>query len=165
LVLLRHALLICSLGATATLTLGLKVAHYVQVGPDPVTREEAAVAAFLQEYGWVRVGVLDLTVQGYTHAVRYRARTCAREIRVAVLTPNGQDAGLVNDMVSKGERLLFVDHGTISETPPSYAPIQQKLGRLSQTLHLPFSFASPYLAIAAPAECHIETDVPWRSLL
>lgn len=136
----------------------------MRAGSDPVAQQESAVGAFLQEQGWVPAGAINLTIEGGAHAMRYTAQTCAGEIRVAVLSPVGQDAGIVNDMAGEGERLLFVDQGVISETPPHYAPLRQKLGRLFQSVHLTFLRSSPYLAIAAPAGCPIETDVPWRVL-
>jgi len=165
----QHVLLPCSIVAILATTLGLKVVHYTRAEPDPRPRQEAALDAFLQNHGWVRLGVRDLRLDGGTQAVRYAAASCAGEILVMVLSPVGQETGLAHDMVRQGEFLLFVDQGVVSETPPRYAPLKQRLGRLSESLHLSFFSTSPYLAIAVPAECkiekdRIETNISWRSL-
>ncbi len=135
----------------------------------PRAQDEAAIDGFLRERGWSRAGIQDLDVMGEFHAIRYLSGACAAEIRVMLLPLNGEATGLAGRIVGPGEHLFFVHNQKISDEPSSgRAYLMQKLmhkfGRLSETTHLPLFRAPPYLAVAAPLECHAETAIPWHLL-
>jgi hypothetical protein len=147
------------------LTLWPKVIYYTEAAADRGdARQEAYVQGFLDKLGWTQVGLLNLSVTGDMRAFRYTSRVCETGIRVMLLPSSGEAAELAKGMVPEGSRLLFLDDGILSERAPRHAYAKEKLGRLSKSMGLPF-FDSPHLlAIAAPADCPVETALPWQLL-
>jgi hypothetical protein len=91
---------------------------------------------------------------------------CAGEIRIAIIPPTGEGNELMQRTLRQGERVFFVYGGIVSEEPLRYTYVKDKLAQLLQGVGLRFRGArSPYLAVAAPAECHIENSVPWQLLV
>jgi hypothetical protein len=150
--------------AICALTLWPKIVYYTEAAADRGSRQEAYVQGFLEKRGWMQVGMLNLSVTGDVRAFRYTSWVCQGEIRVMLLPSSGEATELAKGMVPEGSRLLFLDDGVLSERAPRHAYIKEKLGRLSKSMSLSL-FAMPhYLAVAAPAECPVETTLPWQLL-
>jgi hypothetical protein len=145
------------------LTLGPKVAHYARTAVPLQARFEVKVESFLTELGWSRAGELWLAI-GLHRAVRYVSRACPEGAWIAVLPTNGEANRPLDGIIREGDRLFFVYDGTASDGPPRYAEVKEKLGWLSENLGLTLFRRSPYLAVVAPADCHLESAVPWRAL-
>jgi hypothetical protein len=161
--------LLCSAVLLTALTLGPKLAYHARgaASQDPEARYEAEVESFLKEHGWSRTGTLHLVIDDLQRpAVRYRGGLCAGEIRIAIISPTGEANELVKRSLRDGERGFFVYDGIVSEEPLRHTYVKDKLAQLSESVGLRFwRHRSPYLAVAAPAECHIENLVPWQLLL
>jgi hypothetical protein len=162
-------LLLCSAVLLTASTLGPKLAYHtrVEASEHPVARYEAEVDSFLKVHGWRRTGILHLTIDDLQRpAVRYRGGLCAGEMRIAIIPPTGEADELVKRSLRHGERIFFVYEGIVSEEPLRHTYVKDKLTQLLESVGLRSWWRrSPYLAVAAPAECHIENLVPWQLLV
>jgi len=145
--------------------MGLKVEYYLLHQQEASElRQQSDLDAFMRQHNWSRSDNLNLDVTGIIQARRYVDGGCSGEIKILVMDPTGDTAGVINDLVQEDEQLFFVHDGATSKVPPEYEPFKQVLGRLLQSLQLPLLHTSLYLAVAAPAECSIETTLPWSTL-
>jgi hypothetical protein len=161
-------LLLCSAVLLTALTLGPKLAYHARGAgsEDPEARYEAELESFLKGHGWSRTGTFHLVIDDLQRpAVRYRGGLCVGEIRIAIIPPTGEANELVKRSIREGERGFFVYEGIVSEEPFSHTYLKDKLAQLSESVGLRSWWSrSPYLAVAAPAECHIENLPPWQLL-
>lgn len=152
------------LGAAA-LSLGLKLAYFASDRGDSFeARQQAEVDGFLRQHGWRRVGAEKLDFTGIIQAGRYRGAACSAEIRVLLLDPIGDMAGIAGDLARDADALFYVHDGAASGEPPVYAPFRQAMGRVVQSLRLPLWHVPPFLAVAAPEGCDVEHALPWAAL-
>jgi hypothetical protein len=162
-------LLLCSAVLLTAPTLGPKLAYHTRGAgsEDPAARYEAEVESFLRGHGWSRTGTLHLVIDDLQRpAVRYRSGLCVGEIRVAIIPPTGEADELVKRSLRQGERIFFVYEGIVSEEPLRHTYVKDKLAQLLERVGLRFwPRRSPYLAVAAPAECNIENLIPWQLLV
>ena len=152
------------LGAAA-LSLGLKAAYFASDSGDSfLARQQAEVDGFLLRHGWRRVGDAGIDVTGIIQAGRYRGEACPAELRVLLLDPTGDMAGIARDLAGDADTLFYVHDGAVSAQPPAYAPFRQAVGRVAQSLRLALLHVPPYLAVAAPAACGVKDALPWADL-
>jgi hypothetical protein len=145
--------------------MGLKAEYYLLHQQEASElRQLSDLDAFMRQHNWSRSDNLNLDVTGIIQARRYVDGGCPGEIKILVMDPTGDTAGVIDDLVQEDEQLFFVHDGAPSKVPPEYEPFKQVLGRLLQRLQLPLLHPSLYLAVAAPAECPIETTLPWSTL-
>jgi hypothetical protein len=127
-------------------------------------RQQSDVDAFMRQHHWSLTGRENLDATGIIQAGRYTGAACSGEIRILVMDPTGDTAGVITELAHEGDRIFFVHDGATFKDPPEYAPFRQQPDRALQGLHVPGFHVSPYLAIAAPAQCHIDTILPWAAL-
>jgi hypothetical protein len=145
-------------------TLWPKIIYYIEAAADGDARQDAQVQSFLENLGWARVGVLKLNVTGDIRAFRYTSVVCQGEMRIMHVPSSGEATELAKGMVPEGGRLLFLDDGFLSERAPQNAYLKERLGQLGKSMNLSLLGTSPYLAIAAPPNCPVETTLPWQLL-
>jgi hypothetical protein len=146
------------------LTLVPKLLYYAGTPVDIRARQEAEVADFLARRGWAAAGVLELNVAGDLRAIRYQSASCSGDLSVAVLPSSGEATVLTKELLTTHARLFFVYDGVLTDAPPHYAYIKQKLGRLSESLHVSLFRRAPYLAVATSADCAPALSIPWQQL-
>jgi hypothetical protein len=143
-------------------TLGLKVAYYVEHPQDSLAeRSQSALDSFMARNGWRYAGNHNLDVTGIVAARRYIGATCPGEVRVLVMDPAGDMTGIVDELPQANDQLMFVHDGVASRVPPDFAPAGYYLRGMLSKLRVLRARVSPYLALSAPAECHIATALPW----
>jgi hypothetical protein len=154
-------LLLCS----GLLTMGLKVTYYMLHRQEAFElRQQSDVDAFMRQHDWLPLGNVNLDITGIIQARRYVNGGCPGEIKILVMDPTGDTAGVIDDLAQEDEQLFFVHDGVTSKVPSDYTPFKQELGRVLQSLQLPLLHTSLYLAIAAPTDCPIKTTLPWSTL-
>lgn len=114
----------------------------------------------MRRHNWSRSGSLDLDVTGIIQARRYVDGGCSGEIKILVLDPTGDTAGVIKMTWFGKMSSYFLSRWSDFQNSTEYEPFRQELGCLLQSLQLPLLHTSLYLAVAAPAECPIETKAP-----
>jgi hypothetical protein len=92
----------------ALLTLGIKVTYYTQHMREVFeSRQQSDLDAFLLLNGWSRTGNQRLDMMGIISAGRYVGGNCSGEMRILIMDPAGDTAGVVGGLVEEGDQLFF----------------------------------------------------------
>jgi hypothetical protein len=94
----------------------------------------------------------------------FRAPGCSGEVRVGLLPPNGETAGLFAAAGGPDTRVFYVHRGQVFDYPPRLAYFQAKLARLAGSLAFSLQPDRPVVAIGQPESCRLEWALPWSEL-
>lgn len=132
---------------------------------DASAAEEARVQAFLAAAGWVQTGTLELTIDGQHSATSYTVPGCAAQVRIAAISLNAEDVGLLRGLAAPGDRVLFLYDRQIWEREPTAGSfIAGKLERIAGVLRLSRETPRAVLGIVAPSNCPVEHLASWALL-
>jgi hypothetical protein len=147
-----------------SVTVAPKVAYYATFDAQRYAVSEPRVVTFFQKQRWTLADARSLTVEGGPLARHYVGPGCDEGADVTVISPNGQDDAMVQDMTTPSSRLFFVHRGQIMARRPRLAIVDRWTGELAWSLGLTSFQPSPVVAVVEPLACRLESTLAWTEL-
>jgi hypothetical protein len=81
-----------------------------------------------------------------------------------VMPPSGDMVALSVQVASKDHRVFYVHRRNVSDVPPRFAYIEDRIGDLLNALGIVWSRSSVVFAVVEPVHCRLRGKLPWSDL-
>ena len=89
---------------------------------------------------------------------------CPAGIQVTMVSQSGQLAAFSVRVAGEDHRVFYVHRGKVSDVPPRFAYIEDRIGDLLKALGIVWSRSTVVFRVIEPVQCRLRSTLSWSDL-
>ena len=157
-----RVLLVSAALMLAVASLSGKMTYYSRTATgETEISEEQRVTNFLIRHGWTAIGVIE---PDRWSPLRFIGPMCPAGIQVTMVSPSGEMAAFSVRVAGEDHRVFYVHRGKVSDVPPRFAYIEDRIGDLLKALGIVWSRSTVVFRVIEPVQCRLRSTLSWSDL-